>query len=110
MALIQWNISVGNNDLVVVLFPPPVLSTTFGVKRAVIETKVDKIIRNFNNDNNSTSTITSTIIVLVLIQYNTEVSYVFPPYTFSSLSFHPPGTLYLLTFDCAKTFSLSNAT
>jgi len=23
---------------------------------------------------------------------------------------HPPGTLYLLTFDCAKTFSLSNGT
>ena len=26
------------------------------------------------------------------------------------LLLHPPGTLYLLTFDCAKTFSLSNAT
>ena len=26
------------------------------------------------------------------------------------LQLHPPGTLYLLTFDCAKTFSLSNAT
>jgi len=25
------------------------------------------------------------------------------------LLLHPPGTLYLLTFDCAKTFSLSNA-
>ena len=23
---------------------------------------------------------------------------------------HPPGTLYLMTFDCVKTFSLSNAT
>jgi len=26
------------------------------------------------------------------------------------LLLHPPGTLYLLTFDCAKAFSLSNAT
>ena len=26
------------------------------------------------------------------------------------LVLHPPGTLYLLTFNCAKTFSLSNAT
>ena len=26
------------------------------------------------------------------------------------LLLHPPGTLYLLTFDCAKTLSLSNAT
>ena len=26
------------------------------------------------------------------------------------LLLHPPGTLYLLTFDCAKTFSLSNVT
>ena len=26
------------------------------------------------------------------------------------LLLHPPGTPYLLTFDCAKTFSLSNAT
>ena len=26
------------------------------------------------------------------------------------LLLHPPGTLYLLTFDCAKTFSLRNAT
>ena len=26
------------------------------------------------------------------------------------LLLHPPGTLYLLKFDCAKTFSLSNAT
>ena len=26
------------------------------------------------------------------------------------LLLHPPGNLYLLTFDCAKTFSLSNAT
>ena len=26
------------------------------------------------------------------------------------LLLHPPGILYLLTFDCAKTFSLSNAT
>ena len=26
------------------------------------------------------------------------------------LLLHPPGTLYLLTFDCAKTFWLSNAT
>jgi len=26
------------------------------------------------------------------------------------LLLHPPGTLYLLRFDCAKTFSLSNAT
>jgi len=25
------------------------------------------------------------------------------------LLLHPPGTLYLLKFDCAKTFSLSNA-
>ena len=34
------------------------------------------------------------------------------PFLFSSflLLLHPPGTLYLLTFDCAKTFSLSNAT
>ena len=29
---------------------------------------------------------------------------------FFLLLLHPPGTLYLLTFDCAKTFSLSNAT
>jgi len=26
------------------------------------------------------------------------------------LRLHPPGTLYLLTIDCARTFSLSNAT
>jgi len=26
------------------------------------------------------------------------------------LLLHPPGTLYLLTFDCVKTFSLSNVT
>ena len=26
------------------------------------------------------------------------------------LLLHPPGTLYLLTFDCTKTFSFSNAT
>ena len=29
---------------------------------------------------------------------------------FFFLLLHPPGTLYLLTFDCAKAFSLSNAT
>ena len=29
------------------------------------------------------------------------------PVSLSLLLLHPPGTLYLLTFDCAKTFSLS---
>ena len=32
------------------------------------------------------------------------------PVALSLLLLHPPGTLYLLTFDCVKTFSLSNAT
>jgi len=32
------------------------------------------------------------------------------PVSLFLLLLHPPGTLYLLTFNCAKTFSLSNAT
>ena len=32
------------------------------------------------------------------------------PVALFPLLLHPPGTVYLLTFDCAKTFSLSNAT
>jgi len=32
------------------------------------------------------------------------------PVALFHLLLHPPGTLYLLRFDCAKTFSLSNAT
>ena len=43
--------------------------------------------------------------MLVVPRIHTELAV-----TLFLLLLHPPGTLYLLTFDCAKTFSLSNAT
>ena len=43
--------------------------------------------------------------MLVVPRIHTELAV-----TLFLLLLHPPRTLYLLTFDCAKTFSLSNAT